>query len=76
MIVTVQLVGLLAASAGFREKSLEMEDAATVGSLFRMLELPVSGVWTRAKVNGRIKSDKYLLHDGDTVLFFPMGGGG
>lgn len=76
MKVTVRLAGLLAASAGFREKTMELPDGMTAGDLLVELAIPVGGSWTRVSVNERLRDKKTALAEGDIVFFFPVGGGG
>jgi len=76
MTITVKLVGLLAGAAGFREKAIETPDGTTAWDIFTRLALPVGEQWTRISVNNRLSPKNKVLNDGDTVLFFPIGGGG
>ena len=70
MKIKVKLTGILASSAGFREREIEMLEGTTI------INLPVSGQWTKSSVNGSLRSKNYALNDGDELLFFPVGGGG
>ena len=76
MNITVKLTGLLAGAAGFREKTMETSDGTSAWDLFTRLSLPVGEGWTRISINNRLANKKQLLYDGDTILFFPIGGGG
>jgi molybdopterin converting factor small subunit len=42
----------------------------------KIIELPVSGAWTRSSVNGKLRDRNYVLKDGDELFIFPVGGGG
>jgi molybdopterin converting factor small subunit len=74
--VKLRLNGLLAASAGFKEKTIDLPEGITIGETIQYIGLPVSGVWTRSSVNGKLKEKTYVLQEGDDLLFFPVGGGG
>lgn len=76
MKVKIRLNGLLAASTGFKEKIIELPDGTTVAEAMQLINLPVSGAWTRSSVNGLLRDKNYVLKDGDDLLFFPIGGGG
>ncbi|MDR0448584.1 MAG: MoaD/ThiS family protein [Treponema sp.] len=76
MTITVKLTGLLAGAAGFREKTMEITAGMTAGDVFSGLALPASGQWNRISVNNRLAAKSQELRDGDTILFFPIGGGG
>ena len=76
MQITVKLVGLLAGAAGFREKTMEIADETSAWDIFSLLALPVGEQWTRVSVNNRLATKKQILKEGDTILFFPIGGGG
>lgn len=76
MKVKIRLSGLLAASMNFNEKMVELPEGTTVAEAMKIIELPVSGAWTRCSVNGRLRDKNYILEDGDDLFFFPVGGGG
>lgn len=76
MKIYVKLTGLLAASAGFREKTFEFPEGTTISEVFILINLPVGGAWTKSSVNGKLKDKNFVLNDGDELLFFPVGGGG
>ncbi|MGD9569863.1 MAG: MoaD/ThiS family protein [Sedimentibacter sp.] len=76
MKIKVKLTGLLAASAGFREKTIDLPEGTNIGETLKFINLPVSGSWTKSSVNGRLCEKGYVLKDGDELLFFPVGGGG
>ena len=76
MKIKVKLTGILAASAGFREIEIEMPEGTTIVEALNIINLPVSGQWTKSSVNGSLRSKNYALNDGDELLFFPVGGGG
>jgi len=76
MKINVRLTGLLASSAGFREKVFDLSEGTTISEVFTLINLPVSGAWTKSSVNGKLKDKNYVLKDGDELLFFPVGGGG
>lgn len=76
MIVKIRLKGLLAASAGFKERTVELPEGTTILEAMRFIALPVSGSWTLSSVNGRLKNKTHVLQDGDELLFYPVGGGG
>ena len=76
MKIIVRLTGLLSASAGFREKVFDLKEGTTISEVFILINLPVSGAWTKSSVNGKLKDKNYVLKDGDELLFFPVGGGG
>ena len=74
--IKVKLTGILAASAGFREKEIEMPEGTTIAEALTIINIPVSGEWTKSSVNGSLRGKNYVLNDGDELLFFPVGGGG
>jgi len=74
--IKVKLTGILAASAGFREKTIEVQDGTTIAEALKIINLPVSGYWIKNSVNGSLRDKRYVLNDGDNLLFFPVGGGG
>lgn len=74
--VKIRLNGLLAASAGFKEKSLELPEGTTILESMQLIALPVGSAWTRSSVNGRLRDKTHVLQDGDELLLFPVGGGG
>lgn len=76
MEVKIKLKGLLAASAGFKERSIELPEGATILEAMKSIALPVSGSWTLSSVNGRLRDKTHVLQDGDELIFFPVGGGG
>lgn len=76
MYVNVKLTGLLAASAGFREKIILFPDHTTIAEAIVFINLPVSGTWTKSSVNGHIQNKSYVLNENDELLLFPIGGGG
>lgn len=76
MKIKVKLTGILAASAGFREKTIEVADGTTIAEALKIINLPVSGDWIKNSVNGSLRDKRYVLNDGDNLLFFPVGGGG
>lgn len=76
MKIKVKLIGLLAASAGFREKTFDVPEGTTVGETLKLINLPVSGAWTKSSINGRLCEKSHVLKYGDELLFFPVGGGG
>lgn len=76
MEIKIELTGLLAASANFREKIIDMPDGATIAEVLKIINLPVSGDWIKSSVNGKLRDKRYVLKDGDNLLFFPVGGGG
>lgn len=76
MKIKVKLTGILAASAGFREKTVELPGGITVAEALKIINLPVSGDWIKTSVNGRLCNKRHVLTDGDELLFFPVGGGG
>lgn len=76
MIIKVKLTGILAASAGYREKVFELPEGTTIGETLKLINLPVSGAWTKSSVNGNVREKNYVLKNGDELLFFPVGGGG
>lgn len=76
MKVKIKLTGLLAASAGFREKTVELPNDFTISEAIVFINLPVSGTWTKSSVNGSLREKSYVLREGDELLLFPIGGGG
>lgn len=76
MKVKIKLNGLLAASTGFNERLMDLPEGTTVAEAMKIIELPVSGAWTRSSVNGKLREKNHVLKDGDELLFFPVGGGG
>ncbi len=76
MKIIVKLTGILAASAGFREREIEMPEGTTVVEALNIINLPVSGEWTKSSVNGSLCGKQHVLNDGDELMFFPVGGGG
>lgn len=76
MEIKVELTGLLAASANFRKKTIEVPDGTTIAEALKIINLPVSGNWIKHSVNGKLINKRYVLKDGDNLLFFPVGGGG
>lgn len=76
MKVKVKLTGILAATAGYREKMIEVPYGITIAEALRIIDLPVSGDWIKNSVNGRLRDKSHVLNDGDELLFFPVGGGG
>lgn len=76
MKVKIKLTGLLAASAGFREKTVELPNDFTITEAMMFINLPVSGTWTKSSVNGHLRDKSYVLKDNDELLLFPIGGGG
>ena len=76
MKIKVKLKGILASSAGFREREIEMPEGTTIAEALNIINLPVSGEWTKSSVNGRLRGKSCVLNDGDELLFFPVGGGG
>jgi len=74
--VKIKLTGLLAASAGFREKIVELPNDFTISEAIVFINLPVSGTWTKSSVNGNLREKSYVLREGDELLLFPIGGGG
>lgn len=76
MKVKIRLKGLLAASAGFKERIIELPEGTTIGDTITLIDLPVSGTWTRSSVNGRLRDKNHVLQDSDELLLFPVGGGG
>jgi molybdopterin converting factor small subunit len=74
--VKIKLTGLLAASAGFREKTVELPNDFTISEAIVFINLPVSGTWTKSSVNGHLREKSYVLREGDELLLFPIGGGG
>ncbi len=74
MQITVRL--FLAFRAGrFQSKSLEYSDGTTVKQVALALELREEDIGT-AIVNGREAELDSALHGGDTLLLFPLVGGG
>ena len=76
MKVKIKLTGLLAASAGFREKTVELPNDFTITEAMMFINLPVSGTWTKSSVNGHLRDKSYVLKENDELLLFPIGGGG
>lgn len=76
MKVKIKLTGLLAASAGFKEKAVELPNDFTISEAIAFINLPVSGTWTKSSVNGHLREKSYVLREGDELLLFPIGGGG
>ncbi|MDD2286525.1 MAG: MoaD/ThiS family protein [Paludibacter sp.] len=74
--IKVKLTGILASSAKFREREIEMPEGTTIGEALNIIHLPVSGEWTKSSVNGSLRGKNYVLNDGDELMFFPVGGGG
>lgn len=66
----------MAASAGFKERIIELPEGTTIGDTIALIGLPVSGTWTRSSVNGRLRYKTHVLQDDDELLIFPIGGGG
>ena len=67
---------MLAASMGYKQKTVELSDKATVSKLLEQLALPVKPEWLAVSVNGVLKEKKKQLSDGDDVFIMPAGGAG
>jgi len=53
-----------------------MPEGTTIAEALNIINLPVSGEWTKSSVNGRLRGKSCVLNDGDELLFFPVGGAG
>ncbi|MDK9710366.1 MoaD/ThiS family protein [Acidaminobacter sp.] len=76
MFIHVKFSGYIAASLGYREKTIETGPLTTVQDLLSMLDLPVSQSWIAVSIAGRLRDRRTLLKEGDEVLVLPLGGGG
>lgn len=76
MLIYVKFSGYIAASLGYREKTMEIEPSGTVQDLLTKLELPVSQSWIAVSIGGRLRDRRTVLKEGDEVLVLPLGGGG
>lgn len=74
--VKIRMNGLLAASAGFKEKTLELPEGTPILEVMGLIALPVGSAWIRSSVNGKLRDKAHVLQDGDELLLFPVGGGG
>lgn len=74
--IEVKFSGYIAASLGYREKSVELEPSSTVRDLLGLLELPVNKSWVAVSIGGKLRDRTTVLKDGDQVLVLPLGGGG
>ena len=76
MFIHIKFSGYIAASLGYRDKTIETEPSTTVQDLLLMLDLPVSHSWISVSIGGKLRDRKTLLKEGDEVLILPLGGGG
>jgi len=76
MLIHVKFSGYIAASLGYRERTIELEPSSTVQDLLSILVLPVSQCWVSVSIGGKLRDRKTLLKEGDEVLVLPLGGGG
>lgn len=76
MLIYVKFSGYIAASLGYREKTMELEPSSTVQDLLTKLELPVSQSWIAVSIGGKLRDRRTVLKEGDEVLVLPLGGGG
>ena len=76
MTVSVALTGILAASMGYKKKTVEIAEGATVKMLLQQLELTINSEWLAVSVNGYLKDRWTVLKDGDDVFITSAGGAG
>ncbi len=68
--------GLIAASLGCKEKSVDVPDGLTIQQVLEQIGLPVKRHWTVTSVNGVVRPKDTVLRDGDQLFVAPVGGGG
>jgi sulfur carrier protein ThiS len=61
---------------GCKERLVEISEGASIKDLLLTLNLPVKLSWTITSVNNIVQDKSTILHEGDTVLVAPVGGGG
>ncbi|SHI52107.1 Sulfur carrier protein ThiS (thiamine biosynthesis) [Dethiosulfatibacter aminovorans DSM 17477] len=76
ILIRVKLKGMLASSAGFRDKDMEVESGIDIHGLLEFLEITIKPSWLIASVNNSISRKTTVIEEGDTVEIFIAGGGG
>ena len=76
ILLEVRLKGMLASSAGFREKQMVVEEGINIYGLLDILKITMKPSWLITSVNNRITKKSEILKEGDIVKILIAGGGG
>jgi sulfur carrier protein ThiS len=78
MKIHIELVGYLAKSGlpnGYKGGELEFADGTTLAEALKLFQIP-PGMPMLIAVNGSVRDELYVLHEGDSVQFAPPIAGG
>jgi sulfur carrier protein ThiS len=76
MNIKLKLKGMIAASMGFTQKTMDIPEGQCVKDFLTCLNLPVDASWVLVTVNGKSAERDGKLTLNDEVCIYPLGGGG